>query len=479
MTMNSTRKIATVLMSAMALSACTLGPQFQRPNPPSTLTYTNETLDELRSDAGQQIILGQDLSANRWHSFGSEPLEATIRLALAGNRNLAAAQASLAQARETVNASVGTQYPQVQLDAGAGREKYGAEFGGPQYFPPFTYFAVGPSVSYLFDYLGGERRAVEQQRALAEYQSFQLQATYLTLAANVVQQALAMASARAQIDEEDALLAEDRKNLALVQASFDAGSGTRVDVLTAQSQLAADQTALPPLRQQLSVARHALSILVGRAPADWTPPDFTLSNLHLPQTLPLSLPSELVHRRPDILAAESQLHAATAAVGVAESRLYPQITLTASESQQSLQLSHVFDKSSAAFSLATGITAPLFDGGTRRAQRRAAQYAMQAALANYEQTVLQSFGQIADVLTALEHDAEQLAAQQHAIDFATASLKLTRESYRVGNVGVPQVLDAERLYQRARIDFVRAEAQRFQDTAQLFLTMGGPGSEGL
>jgi len=460
-----------VLLAAL-LAGCTVGPDYQRPDSPAADAYTPESLDNL-AGGGQQLAAGQNPAVDWWSTFGSDALNDTMRQALTGNRSLAAAQATLAQAREAVNASAGALYPQLSLNAGAGREKYGAQFAGPLFFPAFNYFAVGPSVSYVFDYTGGQRRAVEQKRAEADYQAYQLQAAYLSLTGNVAQQALAMASARAQLDELEALLTEDRKNLALVQTAFEAGSVTVVDVLSAQSQLANDQTLLPPLRQQMSTARHALSILAGHAPADWQPPEFALAELHLPQNLPVSLPSELAHRRPDILSAESQLHAATAAVGVATSALYPQISLTASAGQQSTQLSHFFEASNTAWGFAGGLTAPLFDGGTLRSNRRGAQDAMRAALANYQQIILQSFGQVADVLTALDHDAEQLAAQNNARTSASNNLSLTRESYRVGNVGVLQVLDAERLYQQAQLGYVRTQAQRYQDTVQLYLALGG------
>lgn len=473
-------KLTTALTVAAGtlLNACTVGPDFQRPDAQAPAAYTDskETLDALPG-SGQQLVSDQNPAADWWSLFGSPELDAAMNQAIAGNRNLAAAKATLAQAREAVNASAGALYPQLNLNGGVGRQQYGAQFEGPVNFPPFTYYSIGPAVSYVLDYTGGERRSVEQQRAQAQAQSYELQAAYLSLTGNVAQQALAMASAQAQIAAVNTLLDEDRKNLQLVQTAFAAGSGTRVDVLSAQSQLANDQTLLPPLRQQLSVARHALAILAGKAPADWSAPDFRLARLKLPQDLPLSLPSELAHQRPDILAAEARLHAATAAVGVASSRLYPQITLDASIGQQSTRLSHLFDASSTAWGLSAGLTAPLFDGGTLRAEKRGARDAMQAALASYQQTVLQSFGQVADVLTALDHDAEELKAQQNALDSAQASLDLTRQSFQVGNVGVLSVLDAERQYQQAQLGYVRAQAQRYQDTVQLFLALGGNKAE--
>lgn len=459
---------------AVLLTACAVSPDYQRPQATTASErYTTEALASLQAGAEQQLVAGRAPPSQWWTPFRSAELDATMQQALAGNPGLAAARASLEQALESVAAADGERSPQLSLDAGAGRQQYGAQFSGPNREPPFNYFSIGPSVRYLFDYTGGQQRAVEQQQALAESQAYQVQAAQLSLTGNVAQQAFAIAGARAQIATLEGLLDEDRKNLALVQSAFEAGSVSRVDLLSAQSQMASDQTLLPPLRQQLSVARHAMSVLVGRAPADWTPPDFELADLQLPATLPISLPSELAHRRPDILAAESRLHAATAGAGVATARLYPQISLNASLSQQSTSLSRLFDGDSLAWGFAGGLTAPLFDGGILRAQNRAAQDATRAALAQYQQVVLQSFGQVADVLAALDHDAEQLAAQRNALDLSDANLKLTRDSYAAGNVGVLQVLDAERLAQQARLGYVRAQAQRYQDTAQLFLALGG------
>jgi NodT family efflux transporter outer membrane factor (OMF) lipoprotein len=203
------------------------------------------------------------------------------------------------------------------------------------------------------------------------------------------------------------------------------------------------------------------------------PPDIDLSQITLPLEIPVSLPSELAHRRPDILAAEARLHAATSAVGVAESNLYPKIQLSATVGQQAVEPGQIFDHASTAWSLLSGLTVPLFDGGTLRAEKRAAVDAMRASAANYEQCVLEAFGQVADMLEAMDHDAEQLNAQTEAQQAAQSNLDLARESYKEGNAGVLQILDAERSYQQARLGYVKAVAQRYLDTVQLFLALGG------
>jgi NodT family efflux transporter outer membrane factor (OMF) lipoprotein len=461
----------------LGLGGCAVGPNFTRPAPPSAARYTADTPraeDASASGTVQHIDLGREIEGNWWTLFHSDTIDQLVTQAVAHNRSLVASKATLAQAQELALAQAGSRYPQVDLTAGVGRQQYGQEFlGGFGKIPPFTYFAVGPSVSYTLDYTGGVARGVERQYALAEVERHQLDAAYLTVTGQAVMQTLAIASARAQIATVETILMQDRDNLRLVQTAFDNGSVAREDIVSAQSQIANDMTLLPSLRQDLAKARHALSVVLGRVPASELPPDIDLAQITLPLDLPVSLPSELAHRRPDILAAEARLHAATSAVGVAQSNLYPKIQLSASVGQQSLKADQLFDRASNAWSIISGLTAPIFDGGTLRAEKRAAVDAMRASAANYEQTVLEAFAQVADLLESLDHDAEQLDAQAQAQQAAQSSLDLARASYREGNAGVLLVLDAERSYQQARLGYVRAVVQRYLDTVQLFLALGG------
>jgi NodT family efflux transporter outer membrane factor (OMF) lipoprotein len=467
-------------MLFLLVGGCASAPNFVRPAAPESRQYlpppaANPADAAAPAAAGsQQIVLGAEVSARWWSQFGSNSLDDVVAQAIAASPSLAAATSTLAQTEELVSAAGGARYPKVDLGGGSGRQKYGKEFlGALNAPPPFTYFAAGAAVNYTFDYSGGIARSIEARRALSEYQHQQLRAARLALSGNVVLQGIAIAAARERGRAVNELLEEDRRNLQLVQASFAAGNATRVDVLFADSELAADETLLPPASQELAVARHALAVLVGHAPADWTSPDFDFSQFTLPATLPVRLPAELARQRPDILAAEARLHAATAQVGVATANLYPHITLTGSAGQQALTLGTLFTGSNAVWALTSGLTAPVFDGGSLRAERRADIDAMQASAANYQESVLKALQQVADVLAAIEHDALLLAAESHALDTAQKSLDLTRESYRAGNVGVLQVVDAERLCQRTRLEYVRAETQRYVDTAQLYLALGG------
>jgi len=455
------------------LSACTIvGPDFKPPEAPDAKTYTQEK--EVLS-AAQHISLGKQLEMDWWRLFASTPLNDIITQAMADNYTIAAAQETLAQAEEEVTAVHGGLMPQVALNGTAGRQKYGVALFGPSNFkiPPFNYYEAGPTLSWSPDLFGGTHRSIERQQALAEYQSHQLDAAYVTLTGNVVAEALEIAAAKAEIGAVKKIIAEDKKTLKLVQAAFNAGADTKVNVLAVQSQLENNQALLPPLEQRVSIAKHALAILMGKAPGNWSPPEFTLESLILPKELPVSLPSELVHKRPDILAAEANLHAASAAIGIATANLYPKITLSATTLQEALVPGRLFDNASNAWSLMGGISAPILNGGTLSAEQRAAEHAYQAALAQYKETVLQAFGQVADALTALSHDSDLNAEQQRAFDTAHASLTLARKSFQAGETTLLQVQDAERQMAQAELGLIRAQSQRYQDTATLFVALGG------
>jgi NodT family efflux transporter outer membrane factor (OMF) lipoprotein len=469
-------KTAALALPVLALAGCTVGPDFARPEAAKIERYTASgvTLPSAGiADPQQRLDVGQTVAAEWWTLFRSAALDQTLALALAASPTLDTARATLAQAREAVAAAAGAYYPQLDIDAGASRERSVTTRGAAAATIVTNVFSIGPAVSYAPDVFGGIHRFVEQQSALAEVQRCELAAAYLSLTGNAVTQAITIALSREQIVAAREILSADEKNLDLVRISFEAGKAARTDVLSAESQLEGDQTLLPPLRQQLSVARHALAVLAGKAPAEWSPPDFDFANLDLPLDLPVALPSALVRERPDILAAEAELHAASAAIGVATAQLYPNVTLSAAWTQQSASMGTLFDSSNGLWSVVSGATAPLFHGGTLEAERQQAIAAFAAQMGTYRQTVLLALGQVADVLRALQHDAELLAVQRRALDTAQDSLALTQDSYAAGQASLLQVLDAQRLYAQARLGYAKAKGQRYLDTAQLFEAMGG------
>jgi NodT family efflux transporter outer membrane factor (OMF) lipoprotein len=482
--MRSSEVTIAAFMLAVVVPGCTVGPNFRPPNGPSTTRYTapSDTAAP-NADVGstvprQTVVLGDKVTGDWWTLFRSPDLDRLVKQAIADSPTLEAAKARLAEARESVTAATGALYPQVNFNASIAREKVSASTFGltpsEAPLPPnFNLFQVGPTVSYALDIFGGTRRRIEQQSAMAEYQRDELDAAYLTLSGNTASLAIQVAGVRAQVKAIGDILAIDQRNLELVLTERNAGTVPDSDVVIAESQLAADETLKPGLDQQLSVAKHALAVLVGRAPGDWSPPNFDLSTLTLPGQLPLSLPSELVHQRPDILAAEARLHAASAQIGIATAQLYPSLTLSGAVSGAALIPGRLFSPAALVWSIAAGLTQPVFDGGMRRAEQRAALATFRASAADYQQTVLQGFGQVADILQALTHDAQLSAAQRRALDTASESERLQRVNYGRGGAGILDLLDAQRQYQQALLGYVRAEAQRYQDTIQLLVAMGG------
>jgi NodT family efflux transporter outer membrane factor (OMF) lipoprotein len=463
-------------IAAVLLGACAVGPDFPRPEAPRAENYTAGGVELPPAgpvDVRQTLAPGSAVIAQWWGLFRSPELDQVLTTAVAGSPTLDAARATLAQAQKLVVAARGAFYPQVDVNASAVRQTGTAlsSVGVPSVITDV--YSVGPTASFNVDVFGGTRRAVEQQAALAEVQRYELAAAYLSLTGNAVVQAINIAAARDQIQATAEIIAIDERNLELVRIAEEAGKSAHVDVLSAESQLATDRALLPPIKQQLSAARHAVSVLAGKSPAEWTPPDFGFDTLLLPGELPVSLPSSLVRERPDILAVEAQLHAASAAIGVATARLYPDITLSASWAEQAATIGGVSRGSSGLWSLAAGLTAPIFHGGTLEAQRQATVDAFAAQLGTYRATVLQAFGQVADSLRALQHDAEALAAQQAALETAQSSLELTQESFAEGQASLLQLLQAQRLFQQARLGYAKAKGQRYLDTAQLFVAMGG------
>ena len=467
----------------VALTGCAVGPEFVPPAPPPVQNYTaTGTPAVMTPGAGepaQRLVTGQAISAQWWDLYRSPRLNQVLDQAITDSPTLAAAKATLAQAQQAVIQARGGFYPQFDIAANAERQKTTSSrfassgIGATTGSTTFSLYSLGPTVSFAPDVFGGTRRRVEEQEALAENQRYQLAAAYLTLTGNAVTQAINIASARLQIAAAQDIIAADEQDLQLVQLKFQAGKAARLDVLTAESQLANDQTLLPPLQQQLSAARHALSVLVGRFPNHWSVPDFELTEFTLPAELPVSVPSDLVHQRPDILAAEAQLHANSAAIGVAASQLYPNITLSGTFGVESLSTATLFQDSSEFWSLVANLTAPLFHGHALQAQKQAAVDAFQASAATYQQTVLTAFGQVADVLRALAHDADFVNAQKHALNTSNTAVSLQRMSYAAGKSDLLQLVVVERAYQQARLGYARAQAQRYQDTAQLFVAMGG------
>jgi NodT family efflux transporter outer membrane factor (OMF) lipoprotein len=461
-----------LLVAALVPAACTVGPNFSRPSLSESAGYAN---------VSHQAALAEGPELRWWQAFGSAELDALVDRALAGNRSLEASNATLERARHRVVAAAGSKLPQIDANARIEHEKinlsaFGLDssaLGGTIRNPEFELYTVGAGIHYDLDLFGHNRRTLEQANAEAEAQLRQTEAAHLTIAGRVVNQVLTIAALRDRIAAERALLEESRRNVTLTEARRRGGDGTLVEVLSAQGQLAADQGNIPQLEQQLAAARDMLAVLIGVSPAELGATDFSLANFRLPTSVPVALPSALVHKRPDILQAEAQLHAATAAVGVATANLYPDVTLGATLTQSTTDLGTVFNPGSRGYDIFAGLTAPIFHGGTLKAEKHGAEAAARAAAATYQQTVLEAFGQVSDLLAALDADARSLTNQQEAVDISSQSLQLSRRSFQVGNSGILQVLEASRTYQRSQVALVDARTRRYLNVARLYVATAG------
>jgi NodT family efflux transporter outer membrane factor (OMF) lipoprotein len=465
-----------LLLTSAALAGCTVGPNFATPAPPPPgAGYASNGQDKASLGTGPELAW--------WKAFGSPPLDTLVDRAIANNHSLAASKAPLESARERINAVRGRAMPQVDANARAEYERLNlAAFGfdpgqvgdgGMDNNPQFDLYTLGGGVSFDLDLFGRNRRAIERTTAETEAVQRQTEAAHLLIAGRVVQQVLAIAALNDRIATERALLAEDERNLSLTEKRREGGTGTLVEVLSAQAQLADDRGNLPIVEQQLVEARAMLAILTGVTPAELGFTEFTLDQFALPNQVPVAMPSMLVHKRPDILEAEARLHAATAAVGVATAELYPNIVLGGNIAQASSSLGSLFNGPSNSFDLFGGLTAPIFHGGTLKAQKRGAEAEARAAAETYQQTVLEAFGQVSNLLSTLETDGRALAIQQEAAQIAERSLSLSRRSFQVGNSGILQVLDASRSYQRARLTLLNARSRQYLNVARLYVATAG------
>lgn len=470
-------------IGAAGLAGCAAGPDFQRPAAPEVAAYTTTPVPAQTASSpttlggAQRFVHGAPVDALWWRALGSPKLDALIDRALASSPTLAAAQATLRQARETYAAQAGsTLYPRVDASLGGQRQRFNpAALGQSGEARVFDLYNASVGVRYNLDLAGGNRRALEALAARAGYQRFQLEGARLTLAANVATAAITQAQLASQIEATQAILRAQEAQLEIARRRLELGHASQDDLLALQTQVEQTRAGVPPLRNRLEQNQHLLAVLAGQAPGIEGLPFFTLDDFTLPTDLPLAVPSELVRQRPDIQAAEALLHAANADYGATVSRLYPQISLSGNLGSQALTTASLFGGGSLAWGLVAQLTQPLLNPGLP-AEKRAALAAFDAAAANYRQTVLQALRNVADVLRALDNDAQTLAAQAAADAFAQESLQSMRRQYALGAASYLQLLGAEQQAQQIRISLAAARAQRLADTAALYQAMGGGSS---
>ena len=409
-----------------------------------------------------------------WTAFGSARLDEVILLALENSPDLAEARATLDRHQAEAEAAQALLKPQVGLNARVERQLFNSEAFGFSGFPSrtFSIFSLGGLVSYDPDLFGVGRGRAAEAGARAEAASWQADAAAIALSANVAIEAVRIAGLNAQIDSAMKVIDDDRKLVELAHRAEALGGLSRSGRIEIEAQLASDEALMPDLFRQKDQARRRLAVLAGRSPSEWTPPDFRLEELSLPAALPVALPSELVRTRPDIQAAEAELRAARLAARAEQVDSLPKLRLTGDYAQTSNQIEELFSPDSKGWNLASGLTAPIYDGGLAKANRRAALADLSAAEARYRRTVLAAFSQVGGLMSSLEAGEAEVAAFRRAVDSAQQDADVTLAGVRLGGTPLLRAIDARRQLSLARRGLASAEARRLSDMIGLFAAAG-------
>jgi len=463
--------IPLVFASALALSSCAVGPSFEPPAPPQDERFTREPT---ASPLGQRFHAGVEVSDRWWLDFHSPRLNRLIEEALQRNPTIEAAVAAMGVAHYNAEAGVGALFPLVSLTSASSYNLYSTDAPNSTVTQaPFSYYSKGAQISYTLDVWGGTRRNIESLDAQAENAGFLMAAAQVMLAANVAKAAIEEASLRAQIAATRQVIGLEAERLSLLQLQLAKGAVSSIDVLSQETALAQARQRLPALESLLAQQRDLLTALAGRLPQDEVEESFALSQFSLPRDLPLSLPAQVVGRRPDIRAAEANVHAASAQIGVAIAARLPNITLTPAGQTSAFFLPDLFLPQTFGYQLVGNIAMTAFDGFTLQNKQKAAEVALDQAKAQYRDTVVKAFQNVADSLRALQSDARAVAAARNAEGAARRYLGKVRLQQKFGSVSQLVVVDAQRSYLNAALARVQAEAQRLSNTVALYAALGG------
>jgi NodT family efflux transporter outer membrane factor (OMF) lipoprotein len=476
------RTCTVLLCLAGALGGgCAVGPDFHAPARPAVERYTAQPLESGASADGAEPLVFVPWEAPReqwWRGFASDDLDRLVEQALHAHPTLQAAEASLRQALENVAAQRGAYFPQLTAQASASRNRNAVQVLAPTLTSgtaTFSLFTPQLTVAFVPDLFGANRRQVESLGALAEASRDEYDAAYLTLVGNVVSAAIQESGLRAQIAATRRVIELEQESLGVMHTQFELGAIAEADVRAQEAALAQLEASLPPLQKAADLQRDLLDALTGRLPGDAPEPAgvIDLERLAMPERIPVGVASELVERRPDVRAAQAQLHAATAAVGVALAAMLPQITLNGTIGQVATQTGQLFAGMNQFWTVGASLSETLFAGGTLLHHERAARAALDAAGAQYRLTVLSAFQNVADALRTVLADEAELRAEERACQASEASLSIVRSQLALGAVSSLALISAEQGYQQALVGRTQARMNRLVDTAALYQSLGG------
>jgi NodT family efflux transporter outer membrane factor (OMF) lipoprotein len=474
----SRRLLGTALAATQIASCGVFGPDREPPQMSLPAHYT-AAAPEPNTDARPSEGAGAADNtaparaiADWWTVYGSATLDAWVDEGLRASPSLGAARHHLDAARELLRGQVGSSLlPSVDVGFDPSRQRALSLPGLPQQTFLYNVFAAEIKTSYSFDFFGA---AVLADRALAgqvRQQSYEWEASRRALAANIVVAAIDAASLREQLAATEELVAIAERRAAQTAARFRLGSAPRTEMLAADEDAATVAASLPSLRAELLAVRHTQALLMGRTP-DGAPEPLALDALELPARVPVSVPSDLLHQRPDILAAEAAVRASADKAGAAAASMFPTLSLSAAYGRGGFDWSTFTSPAGAIWSVGGSLTQPLLHGGALRARKRQYEAEYAAAVDDYRQTVLAAFKNVADTLVALESDAAALAQYQRAAEAAEAFDRDTAARYRLGATPLNLSLAARQQFRSMRVQYLRARAARLADSAALFDAMG-------
>jgi NodT family efflux transporter outer membrane factor (OMF) lipoprotein len=477
-------RVGAIVCLVSAVAGCTVGPDFQPPAVPAVVSFLPPTSPHRPTSgdavSGQLLVRGVEIPHRWWVSFGSSALNALIEDGLRHNADLEAAEAAIRMAQANALAQRSSLFPVVGASFDSSRQgtptrtlTSNAASGANIY----SLHTAQLTVSFVPDVFGGARRQIESSQALTEVQAFQRDGLALTLASNIAVAAIQEGSLRAQIGAVQRLIGIQNQLLAVLRRQHAAGQIAMQDVVSQETALAQSRLLLPPLEKQLGQQRNLLAFLTGRLPAEGVRPTFHLTSFRLPRKIPIGLPGDLVRRRPDVRAAEANLHALNAQIGVAIANRLPQITLSGNAGSSADALSRLFSPGTGIWMLAGSVAQSIFDAGAREYRQRAAEAATAQAAAQYRSTVLAAFQNVADVLRTLQADSKTVAAAAVAEVSADKNIGLVRKQLDEGQISVPALISAQQAYLQIALTRVQAQAAQLADTVALYQALGGDWTE--
>jgi multidrug efflux system outer membrane protein len=466
-------KAIPLILPLLLVTACVKGPDYQRPDLGSLMggKFKRST----KADAS-----AQPLPDEWWKAFNSSKLNALVSQAIAGNQDLAAAEARVATSRALIGASRADWFPQLESTSSIGLSRQSeagfaanlpAGFGGVSDLLRQDRYKSALNMSYEVDLWGRVKRSVESAKAKAQAADETLAAQRLMLAAEVAQNYFLLRSLDAQVSllrDTISLRAEAQK---LQQSRLDGGLANEMDVTRARTEHELAKADLAVTERQRGSTEHALAVLCGSAPGAFSVAP--VGQLTTPPNLPAGMPSTLLQSRPDIRAAEAELQAASADIGVAEASFFPRFQLLGSGGLESVKGTDLLNWQNRVLSIGPGVSAPILQGGRLKSNLRAAQSRYDEALAKYKQTALSALREVEDSLLDLRSYTTQHNALAAAQKSAAETAALARIRYGKGLASYFEVVEADRTVLSTKLALAQLDGQRYVSTVLLAKALGG------